>query len=309
MEHASTAMVSETGVILNDVRKEFKLITHSLDQGLVDVLPPRRLGQQNTTIPEIASALKIARGEIRIIGFSLREFLDGGQPLCNTLMSLLNNDEEVTVMTLLIDPTTDAARMRAIAEQGAEIEYRAGELYNDDVASIRSLQALMRAARRKERFKVEARFYNFHPTFYMIGTPDTVFIEPYHLGRKVNDPPCIGGFVPLFRFTPTSEMHQRAYIHFDYIWHSLERAERLSSQEPENQGNRGDGKFLRVRTIGQVVDALEGVELSLQRGVEMLSQQYRERLEKERKLDQRAEDVMAELKQIREEIAANEYQT
>jgi len=41
--------------------------------------------------------------------------------------------------------------------------------------------------------------------------------------------------------------------------------------------------------------------------LQALSQAYRARLSEEGKLEQNAEEVMAALKQTREEIAANEY--
>jgi hypothetical protein len=50
-------------------------------------------------------------------------------------------------------------------------------------------------------------------------------------------------------------------------------------------------------------------ELNFQRGLEALSQQYRERLAQEGKLDQKATEVMAELERVREEIAAHEYRS
>jgi len=50
-------------------------------------------------------------------------------------------------------------------------------------------------------------------------------------------------------------------------------------------------------------------ELNFQRGLEALSQQYRERLAQEGKLDQNATEVMAELERIREEIALREYRS
>lgn len=49
-------------------------------------------------------------------------------------------------------------------------------------------------------------------------------------------------------------------------------------------------------------------ELNFQRGLEALSRKYRERLAWEGKLDQRTADIMAELAQAREEIAAHDYQ-
>ena len=48
-------------------------------------------------------------------------------------------------------------------------------------------------------------------------------------------------------------------------------------------------------------------ELDFQRGMEALSQKYQARLAGQRKLGQRAEEVMAELAQARTEIAADGY--
>lgn len=44
-----------------------------------------------------------------------------------------------------------------------------------------------------------------------------------------------------------------------------------------------------------------------QKDLKALSQAYRQRLKKEGKLNQTTAEVMAELKQMREDIAANEY--
>ena len=48
-------------------------------------------------------------------------------------------------------------------------------------------------------------------------------------------------------------------------------------------------------------------ELNFQHGLEKLSQKYRERLVAKGKANQNADEVMAELKQIRDEIASGEY--
>ena len=50
-------------------------------------------------------------------------------------------------------------------------------------------------------------------------------------------------------------------------------------------------------------------ELNFQRGLEALAQKYRARLAAEGMLDQTADTVMAKLKKLREEIAANDYRT
>jgi hypothetical protein len=50
-------------------------------------------------------------------------------------------------------------------------------------------------------------------------------------------------------------------------------------------------------------------ELNFQRGLETFSQKYRERLTQEKKINQKADEVMAELEKIRQEIAADDYRT
>jgi hypothetical protein len=49
-------------------------------------------------------------------------------------------------------------------------------------------------------------------------------------------------------------------------------------------------------------------ELNFQRGLEALARKYRERLAREGKLDQSTADLMAELEQVREALAAHDYQ-
>lgn len=50
-------------------------------------------------------------------------------------------------------------------------------------------------------------------------------------------------------------------------------------------------------------------DLNFQQGFDELSQKIRARLTVEGKMDQSAEEVMAELKRVREDIAANDYRT
>jgi hypothetical protein len=48
-------------------------------------------------------------------------------------------------------------------------------------------------------------------------------------------------------------------------------------------------------------------ELNFRRGLEALSQKYRERLAEEKKLHMKVHEVMAELARIRKEIASDDY--
>jgi hypothetical protein len=68
-------------------------------------------------------------------------------------------------------------------------------------------------------------------------------------------------------------------------------------------------KIATLNTADQEALWEKVAELNFQRGLEALSQKYRARLAAEGKLDQTADTVMAELKKLREEIAANDYRT
>ncbi len=48
-------------------------------------------------------------------------------------------------------------------------------------------------------------------------------------------------------------------------------------------------------------------ELNFRRGLNALSDQYRERLRQAGRIDQTAEEVLAELRRLREELAASDY--
>jgi len=66
--------------------------------------------------------------------------------------------------------------------------------------------------------------------------------------------------------------------------------------------------FLKIKTRMPGEHFSEKIrDLQFQLELQALSQAYRARLSKEGKLAQNAEEVMAALKQTREEIAANEY--
>jgi hypothetical protein len=73
----------------------------------------------------------------------------------------------------------------------------------------------------------------------------------------------------------------------------------------------------RVEELAQQIASLEESdleallerveELSFRRGIDALSDRYRNRLQRQGKLDEGAEAILLELKQIRQEIASREY--
>jgi hypothetical protein len=78
------------------------------------------------------------------------------------------------------------------------------------------------------------------------------------------------------------------------------------------------GMVSKVEKLASEIASLEDQEqqalweqvadLNFSRGLHALSERYRKRLQQRGELDRSIEDILAELRQIREEIAAHDYQ-
>jgi hypothetical protein len=66
-------------------------------------------------------------------------------------------------------------------------------------------------------------------------------------------------------------------------------------------------EFAALEEAEQKVLLERAAELSLRRGLVQLSEKYRKRLQQQGEQDQTANQILAKLKQLREEIAAREY--
>ena len=260
LEHASRAIASEMNQIIGKLRNDFSIVSHSGECGLLDVITARRDRSLNRPLrfrKAVAQALQERNDKIYILGVSLQEFLGGGRHFASHIQRFIEDDNNVLVHMLLLDPTCNAARIRATAEEGRREQHINTQLYNDLRTSIISLRNLKNRAAQCERFKIDARFTNIHPMFYMILTSDMVFIEPYHLGRLEGDPTCIGGSVPAFVFSSNSEIYHRAKSHFEYVWNSTNQEADDSDRDTANQWY--DGKFLLTKTLEEIIQTMEPI--------------------------------------------------
>lgn len=66
-------------------------------------------------------------------------------------------------------------------------------------------------------------------------------------------------------------------------------------------------KIVTLNSSEQEALLMKVSELNFQRGLKTLSDKYRARLAQESKLNQKADEVIAELSQIRENIAISDY--
>jgi len=216
-------------IFLDEVRQDNNIVRHCLEHKLLDVMPPSR-EKLNLSLQDIKPTVKGERSEVRVIAFTLQDILPDDTCLRELVKRQMDKDEKVTLKLLLVDPTSPAAKMRVIAEEGPQINFSGSRLRSLLLLSIDAIQKLRKTARDLKKFKIEAGFCNVLPSFYMISTPNDLFIEPYHLGYERDGHPAPVRRAPLLRFSSKSEMYESAKLHFQYLWNHFEHGSTSASQ-------------------------------------------------------------------------------
>ena len=221
-----------------EVRQDMRIVSHCLEHQLVDILPSSNT-EKNLAVQEISSVLERARGEIRVMVCNLQDLLSDTF-LRGTLNRLLVNDDQVEVKLLLLDPKSDAAKVRAVVEGAKNIQ--SSQLYADLGANVRKISGIIEEAKNKKNFKIETRFCDVLPNFYMVSTQDDLFFEPCHLAGKRP----IHETVPILRFTSKSTMYSVAASHFEYVW-----------EGPKSNLSLRKNGCIQIRTLDEVMPDFE----------------------------------------------------
>lgn len=152
--------------------------------------------------------------EILLLGITLRDWF-GNAGSDHKFAYLLEGAvrKGTKIKVLLLDPTSETAMERALAEKGKgcweDAQLVKSHLYRDMKKVMKWLKDPQVDFDTKNVMKanIEARFYDSLLTMYAIKTADNMFIEQYHTGKlslmqdiKVGDPEdwCHGGYVPVF---------------------------------------------------------------------------------------------------------------
>lgn len=226
-------------IFQQEIRDDIRILSHSWEHQLIDILPPCT-DEPNLAVKEINSAVEHSRGEICILAGTLLDIRHSHALLRGPLQKLLNQNEAVGVKLLLIDPKGNGVHIRVSAEEGSDVRFNESQLYHELCTSINFIRKMVKSAEGKNRFKIEARFYNTLPNFYMISTQNDIFIELSHLGHNIAGGPPIDGDAPLFRFSSKSTMYELAKSHFSYVWNL-----------PDSCAQQGNGD-IRVRNMDEV---------------------------------------------------------
>lgn len=197
------------------------VLTGAVSQGMQAVLGPR--ASEPSTTATIAAALGNAHDEVILQGIGLREFF-GDRGHTAILKQMAAEDRAVQIRAILVNPVSEFARARAVAEDGAQFEdedrFKAGPLYNDSWRSLNVIAAMKKEAKSRSHFGIDVRFVDHWPSVYLVMTPESTFVETYQFGKPsaAVDGSSIDGLVPMFQFQSNSSYASILRQHFDYIW-------------------------------------------------------------------------------------------
>jgi excisionase family DNA binding protein len=197
------------------------ILSGAVSQGVQAILGPR--GSDPATSQVVANALAGAQGEVLLQGIGLREFF-GDRGHTAILRQMAAEDRPVQVRAILVNPVSEFARARAVAEDGTQFEdegrFKGGPLYNDSWRSLNVIAAMKKEAEERSHFGIDVRFVDHWPSVYLVMTTDSAFVETYHFGKPDDavDGSSIDGLVPMLHVSSTSSYAQILRKHFDYIW-------------------------------------------------------------------------------------------
>ena len=206
--------------------------------GIKDVFENRHSTEYGKAISEAFS--KLQGGEVRMLGISFRDWFgekdSQGRPLRFSGVMRKALEQQVRFKVLLIDPTSDIARERAVVECGAEYandsKYVTSPLFDDINRVSNWIKDAEAVIRQKNQQPIDAHFYDFMLSIYAIITPTCTFVEQYHIGsiggtREPGDESayCLGGYVPVFMVYNSSHFGTEISDHFNKIWDHTIREE------------------------------------------------------------------------------------
>jgi excisionase family DNA binding protein len=216
-----TVAPTERNQDIESLARFTNVLTGAVSQGVQGVLGPR--ASDPVTSATIASALESAYDEVILQGIGLREFF-GDRGHTAILKQMAAEDRAVQIRAILVNPVSEFARARAVAEDGAQFEdedrFKAGPLYNDSWRSLNVIAAMKKDAESRSHFGIDVRFVDHWPSVYLVMTNESTFIETYQFGKpdQAVDGSSIDGLVPMFQFASSSSYATILRQHFDYIW-------------------------------------------------------------------------------------------
>jgi hypothetical protein len=183
------------------------------DKGLVRASCLNVYNSTSACKGRILSLLKNAKGNIDILGISLKSFFN--EPFFNALRQAVNRSYIKSVRILIVDRHCEQAKYRSYREyllgqnrqQLTFDEYKQSDRHKDSELCRDTEASLLKI---KNHFtntsKVNVRLYHCAPTCFVLGTGDSVLVEQYHYGKAIGgdqseEQRVLGKDMPVYEYT------------------------------------------------------------------------------------------------------------
>lgn len=184
---------------------------------------------RKNALPDIISDVERCSDSLDILAISGTSFF---QPQCKILEQLekwRENNTNINVRILLLNPISYIALERSLREEGKgfndvkEFDFFEKKLFQDTILSLRQLELILKLIDDKSSFNLEVKLYNCNTFLLLVKIDNKIYKEQYHLGLPVeqiksNLTKCLGKEVPVSFMKNTGDLGQLLISHFEYIW-------------------------------------------------------------------------------------------
>jgi len=205
----------------NVLDKFTEFLYSGLEYGFEKILGPRSIDPK--TVDSISNVLDSSRGEILLQGIGLREFF-GDKGYADILRKMLSENRKIHIKALLVNPNSNFAKARAIAEDGVVFDddevFKSGPLYSDSWRSMNMIASMKKKSQDLSKFSLDVKFVNHWPSSYLIMTEKYTFLESYQFANLQNiyGESSFDGLVPMMQVKSKSDYAKILRNHFNYIW-------------------------------------------------------------------------------------------
>lgn len=224
----------------NKLLLQMEILAETKKSGIVHIFD-RRWGNPKFKTELIDILKKVDDGEeVLLMSNSLRDFF-GPQfdnDYLKTIFEMLK--KEIKFKILLLDPTSDAAKARALVEEKEIVNskgYESSTLFSEIKTVAERLNnpssdwVVNEELRKRIKNQISVRFFSYDPTTHLVITNNFTMIEQYHRGGDkeireslekdgISSIDCFGGFVPVIMVENSSGFANLLKSHFNNIWKS-----------------------------------------------------------------------------------------
>jgi len=207
------------------IEARFSVVKGAETAGIV-----RLFGSRASALAVITDQVQRSNKTLDILCVSGTSLLAGGSDVLTEIGRRFNNNNNLHVRALVLDPRSRFAIERSLREEmcdttsgNPKVAYPDSSLCQNTLASLRQLEMVLNCPTAAGDYSCEARLYNFAAVAMYVRVDNTIFVEQYHLGvpsSQVDSPftICLGKATPVVEARGSSELAHVMSSHFNYLW-------------------------------------------------------------------------------------------